>query len=330
MPEVTGIENRWAAFGSVPTIVDQKFTDGRTYALDALNTANITIGNLRDIASTLNLIDTTTSIAYITPPVAREITSVIPGSPDIVITLPTAPSDIDDIQNVIRNKLINDIAMGTPAIPIAVETAMFQRETERAVLVRQDTIDNISAEWAKHGFTLSNGFLASKITQSEIDYRNKRLDISRDIAIKNFELSDTNTKFAIQQGLAYVANKVAIYKIGVDAEISRIETILKKYLGEAEVYKVSVQAVAALADIDVKIFDSTLRQELMKAELLIKNVEIEIKNFEIEYGLKVEATKAIGSINAQVVAGAFSSMNASVHLSASDSGSYTYSTNPSY
>jgi hypothetical protein len=214
MAEVAGIESRWAAFGSVPAIVDQKFTDGRTYALDALNIANITIADLRDVASTLNLIDTTTSIAYITPPVAREITASIPGSPDITITMPTAPSDIDDMQNVIRNKLIYDISTGTPAIPVAIETAIFQRDTERAVLVHQDNLDRISAEWAKRGFTLSNAILASQLSQAEIDYANKRLDMSRDIAIKNFELSDANTKFAVQQGLICIANKVAIYKIG--------------------------------------------------------------------------------------------------------------------
>ena len=324
------VAKRWSLFDHATTIVDEKFEDGRTFAIDALNTANITIADLRDIGATLNTIDTTTSITYIPPPTPREFTTSIPGSPDAIFTMPTAPSDIDDVQTVIRSKLIYDIATGTPAISPAIETAIFQRETERAVLVHQDNLDRISAEWAKRGFTLSNGILASQLTQSEIDYANKRLDVSRDISIKNFELSDGNTKFAIQQGPIYVANKVAIYKTEVDAEVARIEGIIKLYLGEAEVYKVSAQAFAILTDADVKIFESTLKQELMKAELLIKNVEIDIKNFEVEYGLKIEASKAIGSINAQVVAGAFSSISASASIGASNTGSYGYSISNSY
>jgi len=319
-----GLANRWSLFEIVPTVVDEKFEDGRLYALNALTTANETITALRTIASLLNPIDVTTSITYITPPVVREATATLPPSPDITITMPTAPSDIDDLQTVVRAKLIYDIATGTPAIPIAIETAIFNRETERAALLYQDNLDNISAEWAKRGFTLSNGFLASQLTQAAIDYTNKRLDMSRDISIKNLELSDANTKFAIQQGLVYIGNKIAIYKTQVDAEVARIDSIIKKYLGQAEVYKVDIQAIAAWADADVKIFEGELRQELIKAELLIKNVEIDIKNFEVENGIKMEAFKAIGGINAQIVAGALSSVSASVHMSASNASSYEY------
>lgn len=330
MPEVEGIEKRWSLFEHAQTIVDEKFEDGRVYAVNALSVANETISDLREIGNYLSTIDTTTSITYITPPTVGELTTSIPVSPDITITMPTAPSDTDALQAEIRSKLINDITTGSPAIPETIETAIFNRESERAVLVHQDTLNNISTEWAKRGFTLSNGILAAQLSQAEIDYGNKRLDVNRDISIKNFELSDANTKFAIQQGLVYIGNKIAIYKTEVEAEVARIEVIIKKYLGETEVYKTEAQAVTMLADANVKIFEGELKQELMKAELLIKNVEIAVKNFEVVNGLRMEASKAIGSISAQMVAGALSGVSASASISASNSGDYNYSSNPSY
>ena len=456
MTEPSGIENRWILFDTVPTIVDEIFEDGRTYAADALALANAVIEDLRQVGKTLNTIDTTTSITYITPPDAGDFTKSIPSSPntdfigptaplpgytDIIkptppssgstdFNKPTAPADTDDLQYVLRSKLINDISNGTSAISESVETAIFERETERALLIHQDNLNNISAEWAKRGFTLSNAILGSLLSQSEIDYANKRLDVSRDIAIKNFELSDSNTKFAVQQGNVYIGNKITLYKIEVDAEIGRIESIIKKFLADIEsyktegnlesarvdsiikkfladieayktegniedarvssvikkflgdievykaegnieiatvdsvikkylgdieklktegnleaarvdsiikkfladieAYKVSAQTFTSLADINIKEFEGALKQETIKAELLIKNVEIDIKNFEVENNLKIEADRAIGSINSQVVAGALSSVSASVNMGATDSGDYNFSSDPSY
>lgn len=328
--EVEGIEKRWAAFLAVPNLVDQKFEDGRGYASDSLALANAVIEDLRQIGKTLNTIDTTTGINYITPPDAGTFTGSPPSDPNADFNMPGAPSDTYDLQSIIHDKIISDIINVNPAIPEAVETAIFERENERALLLHQDNLDRISAEWAKRGFTLSNAILGSLLTQAEIDYTNKRLDVSRDIAIKNFELSDTNVKFAIQQGLVYIGNRITIYKVEVDAEIARIDSIIKKYLGDIDAYKASAQVFTALADINVKEFEVELKQELVKANLLIKNVEIDIENFRVEMNVRLEAAKAIGSINAQVVAGALSSVSAGVSLSVSDAGQYTYSTNPSY
>jgi hypothetical protein len=328
--EVQGVENRWLLFETAPTIVTEKFEDGRAYASNAIALANAVIEELRQIGVALNTIDTTTGITYLTPPESGSFTGTAPTSPDTTANLPVAPSDSDVLQDTIRSQIINSISNQSSAIPESVETAIFNRESERALLVHHDTLDNISAEWAKRGFTLPNAILASLISQAETDFGNKRLDVSRDIAIKNFELSDANVKFAVQQGIAYIGYKVTIYKAEVDAEIARIDAIIKKYLGDLDAYKTDAQVFTSLADINVKEFDAALKQEITKAGLLIKNVEIGIKNYEMETGLRVEVAKAIGSILAQVVAGSLASISASASVSASDSGSYNYSTNPSY
>jgi hypothetical protein len=331
MAEATGIENRWLLFDTVPNIVQEKFEDGRASALAAFTTAQAIIEDLRQMGKTLNTIDTSTSINRITPPDSGSFTGTIPPTPTGTdLNMPEAPSDTDALQYVIKSKLINDISNVVAAIPDSVETAIFSKDSERAAIVLQDTLDNISAEWSKRGFTLPNAMLSAGLEQAIIEHGNKREDISRDIAIENFKLTDTNVKFAVQQGIAYNLYKVEVFKSQVSAEIARVRSIVDTFLGEVEAYKTSAQAFSTLADVKVKEFVATVDQEKIVAELLIKNVEIAIKNFEVEYGLKIEADKAIGSINAQIVAGAFSSISASVHMDASDSASYGFSSNPSY
>ena len=314
---------RWSPFGTVATIVDEKFEDGRSYALVAYNNAVARITELRDLASSLELIDTSTVFTDIDVPDPGSFTTAVPASPAIVLNLPGGITDVDDIEDALSAKLLSDIQSTSPAIPNTVETAIFERELERAVILHQDTLDNIADEWSKRGFTLPNAFLLAVLSQAEIDYTNKRLDISRDIAIKNFELTDANMKFAIQQGMAFVLNRIEVYKAQVSAEISRIDALVKTYLGQAQVYQAEAQVFTALSEIDFKIFDATLREQLAHAELVIKNTDIAIRNYEQINGLRIEAVRAIGSINAQMVAGSLSSVSASAHLSSSNSASYS-------
>ena len=187
-----GIEDRWKLFDTVPTIVDEKFEDGRALTQSQIAALNDTILQIKQLTETVNL----------------EVTAI--------------PDDIED--------------------------AIFQREVERALQVHRDTLDNIATEWSKRGFTLPNANLLAALTNAEIDYANKRMDVSRDIMIKNWEITDANTKFATK----------------------------------------------------------------------------------LKYELKMEALKTIATITAQMVAGAFASVSASVHMDASNSASYQYSSNPSY
>ncbi|RPI56015.1 MAG: hypothetical protein EHM49_01185 [Deltaproteobacteria bacterium] len=320
------IKHRWDLFQKSQDIVDEKFEDGREYAASAYRTAQETIQRLSDLASQLNNIDVDLTIEDLTPPNIDDFLGTPPGeAPSIELNMPPDLTEADDVNTAIKEKLLHDITEGSPATPQDIQDAIFQRENERALLVHQDTLDKISAEWSKRGFTLPDGLLAALLTQAEIDFANKRLDVSRDIAIKTFELSDANTKFAIEKGIAWYAMRIETYKARVQAEIARIEAIVKLYLGEAQVYQATAQVYTALTDAKVKKFDAQVKMALTRAELLIKDAELDMKNYEIMNGLKIEAMKAISGVSAQLVAGALSSVSASAHISATNSASYSYS-----
>ena len=317
-------EYRWSIFGDAANIVNTKFEDGRAYAVDALRTAETTIANLSDIVDKLKRIDVDLSIDDITPPDIDTFTGRPPTVPSISVNLPDDLTLIDDVERAIHDKILYDLQHGGPAIPADIEDAIFNRENERALLVHRENIDRISAEWSKRGFILPDGILAALISQADIEYANKRLDVSRDVAIKSFELGDQNTRFILEKGLAWYQTKIQVYQVKAQAEISRINAIVQVFLGEAEVYKAGAQVYESTADVLIKRFDAQIRGALMRAELIIKDAEIDMKNYEVIATLRIEAMKAIGAINAQIVAGALSSVSASAQISASNASSYNY------
>jgi len=321
-----GLENRWTLFKTLPELVDKKYEQGMGYAEDAFRIAQETISKLERLASELIPIVLDINLDDITPPSIDDFVGSPPDPITVDFNMPTDLTESDEVLTAIKDKLYNDITTGGPAIPESVETAIFDRELERSELVHADELDNISAEWSKRGFVLPDGMLAQLLAQAEINYTNKRLDISRDISIKSFELSDTNTKFAVQQGLVWYNTRVETYKAKIQAEIARIEGIVKAFLGEAEVYKANAQVYEALTDAKIKKFDSEVKIELVNAEVLMKEAELNMKNYEMLNTLKIESMKAISAVAAQLVAGALSSVSAAVHLQAQNSADYKTST----
>jgi len=319
------IEQRWSIFQNALTIVDEKFEDGRTYAVSALSQATQIMNSIQDIASELSTIDIEAELGgSLTPPVIADFTDTKPTTPDTTTNFPTAPTS-DELDALIQSKLMTLVQGESQAIPESIQDAILAKDSERDAQILEDTLDKINDEWSKRMFSLPNAMLVSNLQQAITEHGNKRTDKSRDILIKNFEMSDANIKFAIQQGTVFILQRIQIYQVEVTAEAARIDSIVRTYLGELQAYQTAAQVHSALADIDIKSFDAELRYEMARADLLIKNAEIDIKNFEIMKGLRLEAMKAIGSINAQIVAGALSSVSASAQISASNSAQYQYS-----
>jgi hypothetical protein len=284
------------------------------------------MNNIQTIASELNAIDVDANLGTITPPVISDFTDTKPTKPDTTTDFPTAPT-ASELEDLIQSKLMTLVQGESQGIPENIQDAIIAKDSERDALILEDTLDRINDEWSKRGFSLPNAMLMANLQQAITEHGNKRTDKSRDILIKNFEMSDANIKFAIQQGTAFILQRIQIYQAEIAAEAARIDAIVKTYLGELDAYRTSAQVHSALADIDIKSFDTELRYELARADLLIKNAEIDIKNYEVMKQLRLAAMDSIGRINSQIVAGALASVSAAAHISASNAANYNY--NPS-
>ena len=183
-----------------------------------------------------------------------------------------------ELTNVIYDGLLNG---GTGLHP-DVETAIFQRETERSLLIHQDQMTRLSAEWAKGGFNLPTSMLNSMFMEADNNYTNKRLDTSRDIAIKQAELAQTNTHFFITNAQTMEQRMIAwfgeIAKRAYEVSRSIVEFSLERYKLEITGFNTLVDLYKTKAQV----------YEIVTAAI-IKRLE--------GYRLRLEAAKLTGEIN---------------------------------
>ncbi len=408
------VPGRWDAFELAPGFVGDRFTNGWSAALGAYATAMEAVQRLEHIARDLQLInraisiDTTTissgTISVTKPridiselrvnvpdlPVDPQLIDAtldaFPDFPDLVVGDIPAPNETytSALLTALKAKFLADVQSGGTGISAAVENAIFQRQSERDLLIHNDTMDEIAATVARGGYPIPNGALRSAQDKELLNYSNKRLDVSRDISIKSFELAFQHTQFVMQTGVTFEANLMgwahgvavlasdvakAVVAMTIEAYKARSDGISKKIIGIIEKakakieynrglieifaskvnaygakikgegdrvnavargYEAEVGLVKSIADfeigkagIDLKVLDARMTQALGNANIMIKDKETELKSYEMLNSLKTDIMKAIGSIAAQLGAGAMAGISASAHVSAQASASYS-------
>lgn len=262
------------------------------------------------------------------PPTAPEVELYMPA-------FPTAPIlSVIELLTGIQAKLEYDLAHGGTGLNPDVELEIWRRGEERDRIALDDAKEKVAAEWSKRGFALPDGSLAAQLTQVETEYMNKRVDVSRDIAIKQAELSYQYSTFIIQQILAMEqiiinataeGNKSLIegykadmdgYKSKVQGAVEKLGALLKAYEVGGSVYRAKADAQAAIAGVDVRVAEARINTAVSQMQLFLKQAEINMRNREVMAGLRVEAQKAAGQIAAQLAAGMFAGVSVQAHISA--------------
>ncbi|MBA4395175.1 MAG: hypothetical protein C0407_16620, partial [Desulfobacca sp.] len=135
----------------------------------------------------------------------------IPDFPDVELSYLPIPEEVintsierysSTLLSELKAKLLGRIINGGTGLPEAVETAIFNRDQERALLALDEAKARVADDWAKRGFSLPNGLLVESMNNLETEFVNKRLEVSRDISIKQAELEQTNINTAIQFSVA--------------------------------------------------------------------------------------------------------------------------------
>ena len=266
-----------------------------------------------------------------------------PTEPETEIYLPEFPENpvLQTIALVagIQARLQSDLANGVTGIDPNKENDIWMRDQERERIVTDEAKEKIAEEWSVRCFDLPDGVLAAQLTQAEIDYRNKFLDRSRDIAIKQAELAFQNTQFVIKSILemnqllitaATEGNKITISKYGADLEayktkvqaaISKVDTAVKAYEASGSVYRAKAEAQASIAGVDIKAAEVNINATISQMQLFLKQAEILIQRGRDIAQLRTAAAEAGGRIAAQIAAGMFAGVSVQAHISASASAS---------
>jgi hypothetical protein len=271
------------------------------------------------------------------PPTAPEVELYMPE-------FPTAPIlSVIEFLTGIQTKLEYDLAHGGTGLNPDVELEIWRRGEERDRIVLDNAKEKIAAETSKRGFALPDGSLAAQLTQAETEYMNKRVDVSRDIAIKQAELSYQYSIAIIQQILAMEkilidataeGNKSLIeeykadmdgYKAKVQGAVEKLGALLKAYEVGGNVYRAKADAQAAIAGVDVKVAEANINTAVSKMQLFLKQAEVNMRDREVFASLHLEAQKAAGQIAAQLSAGIFAGVSVQAHISAGATASKSYS-----
>ncbi len=323
------MSNPYALFDIAPEKIDNQFGIAQGYASTAYSSAIAALDKLVNIGQSLALIKTNLVVDETTISPAS-LSASVPSAPNLNVNMPADPAEptglisaifgalptwpdpvslseiasgdniyISAVLSELQSKLIANM-IGSTGIDPDVENAIFNRESERALLEHERTLSRINASWAKTGAPIPNGALAALLQDEEINYTNKRLDASRDVSIKSFELTDQNTRFAIQQAVGLEsaliawANNVAertfqVSKAAVDSQLSRhkivtdsvaahSDAIVREALGKIEYNKGLISQYAAR----VETYRARIQGEAARLDAVVRGYEGQIAAFKAE------------------------------------------------
>jgi hypothetical protein len=106
------------------------------------------------------------------------------------------------LKDALGTKLLSDVENGGTGLSEEVEDAIWERTRERDNKDYNDAKDKLDSAWSGKNFSLPDGVLTELRQDLITDDRNQRIERSRDILIKQAELAQANTHFAITSSLS--------------------------------------------------------------------------------------------------------------------------------
>jgi len=235
----------------------------------------------------------------------------------------------------VRDRIINDLLTGSTGIDPNVEVQIWDRNLQRDLQELRDAKSRIAADIAKRGWPLPDGVLITALDDLEIKHSDKRYDASRDISIKQAEMTYQGVKdrltigVELEKGLmsifsdiqgrlfkasaAQIEGEINIFRAQVDqtkamtdmytalvgARIEEAKAIVTIYSAKVQAYTAAVQAEAARVEATIKAFVGTCEAYKAQVSALASMNEVQVKLFECKIRQAVaEADVAIK--NAQI------------------------------
>ena len=188
----------------------------------------------------------------------------------------------------IMDRIRNNVLHGGTGLTPAIEADIWDRDLERLIQASDDATDKLTSTWAKKGFSLPDGLLANSVSDLQKEFANKRIDRSREIAIEQARLEQSNLFKSMELGIS-LALKL-IEQLNAYLEITfKAQEATAKYANEyirlqietlqstIEIFKARVQAYEAemkAAQAAVDVYKAQIEGELGKVTINKGTVEI--------------------------------------------------------
>ena len=214
--------------------------------------------------------------------------------------------------------ICNTILTGGDGVPPDIEAAIWQRararDTQEAARMTQEALSQFSSR----GFSLPSGALAARVLEVQQEAANKGSTLSRDQAIKSFDVQLDLLKLAITEGV-----KVRIGMMGSLGEYMRAWLAPQTN---------AIDYANRLADAKAKLWASTsdyYRAMIQEADLGLKSTQIEATSYDTNLrgrlqitsehnsatvNAALKAAEIMGSMAASAASSAVSTVGSEAHI----------------
>jgi len=192
------------------------------------------------------------------------------------------PDYVGQMQNLI-GWLDNAITNGGTGLPAAIEQQLWDRARGREDAQALRGEEEVNTTFAARGWTLPQGAQVARIDEARQQVLNKNASLSRDVAIEQAKLEQSNVHFAVQGEISLKSNVMS----------SAIQYVGEKLRAAGQ----ATEDAGALVAAEKRLYDTSLeffRAQEANAELLMKYEELR-SNIQL-----TENENAINAFNAQV------------------------------
>lgn len=279
-------------------------------------------------------------------------TITVPALPDLTYV----STMLDGVKNLLG------VMLGGEAMPAALAQALRNRAYTEANTEEGRAVGQAYDEFAARGFDEPAGQLNRRVSEARSDALAKRQMINRDIYIQEQTVAIENARFAVSAGIQLEGMNVQVFTAEVDAalkgveiqstqnrllldawrgkvemfdvqlkgELARVDTALKAFEAQVEVYRADAQMATAAGEYDNRRFQLNLSQETAIVTTEMKRADQAFEQMRYITSIQLEIKKTLAEVQSKLAAAAMSAVNVGASLSSSSSESIGYSLGISY
>ena len=247
----------------------------------------------------------------------------IPPMPEFDTPFPTEevlllPKDLTFNEQEYLSTLLDDVkawllagvSTGGTGLGATVEQEIWDRQSERDLQTYRDAVDRKISEWSSRGFTMPNDVIDARLEELDDKFRMTDLDKSREVAIKQAELAQTNTHFIITNSLTLEGMTLGHHenimnraldaaKAVVSAGVEILNAQIRRYNANLDAYKTRAITFTELEKQKLEYFLARINKYKTEVEAHVARVRGLVDVYQADtnvYGAVVSKSKAEGDI----------------------------------
>lgn len=224
----------------------------------------------------------------------------------------------------LATNLASRIAGGT-GIDAGVEAAIWDRARERELATRTANIDQATRDSEALGWGMPPGVVVEMVARETRAYHDASAGFSRDVAVKQADLEQTNLQKAFEQAVDFVGVMQKTYEHAVAFETMLADICQKRAQITVDVFRATITRFEAEVSQDIKHWEAQIKQYEAIQNYTLQAGRINSDIVRGNMNAQLDAAKTGAQVFAQLTAAAYGLINASASVGATASNSVGWS-----